>query len=65
MTDTESGQNGQSGTEQRSISNTMGAIVISVLLIVGGVIAFQNFQLNMAISMLNIMAKDMAAKDKK
>lgn len=43
----------------------MGATVIAVLLIVGGVMAFQNFQLKMAISMLNIIAQDIAARDKK
>ena len=62
MADTESGQN---GNEQRSISNTMGAIVIAVLLIVGGVIAYQNYQLNIAISMLNLLAEDLATEKKK
>lgn len=36
----QNGQNGQNGNEKRSISNTMGGIVIAVLLIVGGVMAF-------------------------
>ncbi len=62
MADAESGQ---SGGAPRSISNTMGAIVIAVLLIVGGVIIYQGFQLKMAISVLNMMAEDIAARNKK
>ena len=62
MADTESGQ---SGNEKRSISNTMGAAVIAVLLLLGGVIAYQNFQMNMAISMLNLLAQDIEARKAK
>ena len=62
MADTESGQN---GAEPRSISNTMGGIVIAVLLLVGSVIAYQNYRLGMAISVLNLMAEDIAARNKK
>ncbi len=65
MADTESGQNGQTGNEQRSISNTMGGIVIAVLLAVGSVIVYQKYQLNMAISVLNMMAQEIATQRKK
>ena len=62
MADTESGQ---AGGEQPSVSNTMGAIIIALLLIVGGVILYQNSQLNMAMDMLNLLAQDIEAKKAK
>lgn len=62
MADTESRQ---TGNTQRSISNTMGGVVIVVLLLVGGVIAYQGYRLNLAMSVLNMMAEDLAARGKK
>ncbi len=56
----------ESGNEQPSVSNTMGAIIIALLLILGGVIVYQNNQLTAAMNMLNLLAADMQAqKDKK
>ncbi len=51
--------------QQSSVSNTMGAIIIGLLVILGGVIVYQNSQLNSAMSMLNLLAADMEAKKAK
>ncbi len=52
--------------QQPSVSNTMGAIIIGLLVALGGVIVYQNSQLNTAMNMLNLLAADMQAeKDKK
>ena len=58
MADTES----EPGGEQPSVSNTMGGIIIVLILILGGVIAYQNAQLNTAMNMLNLLAEDKAAQ---
>ncbi len=62
MADTESGQG---DGEQPSVSNTMGAIIIALLLILGGVILYQNSQLNIAMDMLNLLAQDYEARGAK
>lgn len=49
----------ESGNEQPSVSNTMGAIIIALLLVLGGVIVYQNSQLTAAMNMLNLLAQDM------
>jgi hypothetical protein len=53
MAETESEQTGK---DAPAVSNTMGAIIIALLLILGGVIIYQNYQLEMAMKMLQTVA---------
>ncbi len=55
----------ENGDPQPSVSNTMGAIIIAFLLILGGVVLYQNAQLNMAMDMLNLLAQDMETRGEK
>ncbi len=44
-----------SSQDAPTISNTMGGIIIALLLVLGGVIIYQNYQLGMAIKMINTL----------
>ena len=61
MADAESGQ---SGNKKSFINNIMGGAIIALILSVGGCIAYQNYQVSMAINVLNLIAQDIEAQKK-